>query len=97
MRETKPASEITQSRPENARADIDAIWSSHQLALAVGRLIERHHVQLRELIGHAQAGLPLVAADAEAIHSYQHDLREIHGVLDALYARLEVLDRNLAR
>jgi len=92
MREIAPATEPPEFQPDLAPPDIAAIWSAHQLALAVGRMIERHHAQLREVIGHAQSGAPLGEHDAEAVRSYRQDLSRIHGVLDTLDWRLEPLD-----
>jgi hypothetical protein len=92
MREITPAAEAPEFQPELAPVDIAAIWSAHQLALAVGRMIERHHAQIREVMGHAQSGAPLGDEDTEAVRSYRQDLSRIHTVLDTLDWRLEPLD-----
>lgn len=96
MSEIKPDAETAESQPDPLPPDIAAIWSAHQLALAVGRMIERHHAQMREVIGHAQSGARLGDADTEAVRSYRQDLNRIHGVLDVLDSRLEPLDGSWA-
>lgn len=68
----------------------EALWSSHQEALKVGRLIERHHAQLRQLVGSPPAGQ--VQARHDAVLSYREDLGRIHGILAALDANLRALD-----
>jgi hypothetical protein len=96
MSEIKPDADTSELRSEPAQADIAAIWSAHQLALAVGRMIERHHAQMRDVIGHAQSGARLRDEDTEAIRSYRQDLDRIHALLDMLDSRLEPLDGSWA-
>ena len=73
-------------------ADLDAVWSAHQQALTVGRLIELHHADIHALLGHAQAGTTLDPDDTRAVRSYREDLQRIRAVIEMPDSRLKPYD-----
>jgi hypothetical protein len=92
MTDSKYSAAFAGPTPDEAAA----LWSSHQQALTVGRLIERHHAQLRALVATDPSGGDPTRRNADAVSSYREDLGKILDILAALDAKLGVLDANIS-